>query len=460
VVTTVGNQLRGEAGQQKLRQDVLREAFRGLEKVVAPGQNSSLVNRTRAAAFQRMGDIALELGDTEDALKHYQECQAVTEAAAANEPQNPVTMFNSAVVYEKLGSVSHQLENLSAARDYMRRSLDLRKQLATMTLDDPETPELTPERVKESLVGAYLREGDLNLMLGDPGAAWQSLSKHIELQEDRAFGSPREVFAAADALKKKYRVGFWLKMGQLSFNLGDETTCRSFYDKALKLSEGAVARDGKNAQFQQALAASLSAIGDLELMLRNAAKALEHYRAAHAIYETLAASNPDANTQRVYSLSFYRLGTACLAVGETAESEKHYQESLKLRRELSDTDPRNAYKLIDLIVALARCGQHAEATDLAGKLRERAPQDPSVLFYVACGYALSIPAVTMNRPDGSSTDGESDRRQRYAAAALDSIRQAIANGYKDHVALEHDPDLTPVREHADFVAEVAKLKSR
>jgi serine/threonine-protein kinase len=457
VVTKVGNQLRGEPAQQKLRKDVLEDAFKGLEKVVARSHTSSLVNRTRAAAYQRRGDIALELGDSETALQNYRESQALVEAAWSAKPNDPVSMFNLAVALEKLGAVSHQLEDLTVARDYFRRCLELRSRLSQMTLGDPNEPELTPDRVKESLVTSYLREADLSLMLGDPVIAWRSLAQHVELQEDRRFADPRDVFAAADSLKKKYRVSFWLKIGELSLHLGDEKTCRDFYDKAVQLSQGAVQRDAKNLQFKQALSSSLAAMGDLELQFGDPAKALQSYDAAHKILQELAGNSPEASVRRVFSLSFYRLGTAHLLTGNAVEAKSNYEESLKLRQELAEADPRNSYKQIDLMVALARCGQHVEAAEIAGRLRERGARDPSVLFYVSCGYALCAAALPMAE-NGSTADNA--LREQYIGQAVDSIRQAVAAGYRDHVVLEHDPDLLPIRRQASFQAVVSELKRR
>jgi hypothetical protein len=200
-------------------------------------------------------------------------------------------------------------------------------------------------------------------------------------------------------------------------------------------------------------------MGDLHLLLGDASAAALHYAVSHPLVVARVEQDPDnARAQRTLSFSHYRVATASLFNGDAMTAQQHYRECLTLRQKLALADPRNTHKQIDLMVALARCGQHADAATVAANLGARASQDPSVLFQIACGYSLCIPAVAQSRPSGELVADQKSQQEQYLARALDAVREAIARGYRDHVALEHDPDLRPLQSRPDFQALVGSLK--
>jgi eukaryotic-like serine/threonine-protein kinase len=456
VVTKVQNRLRGQRGLQKLREDLLGDALAGLGRVANSRGTSALASRTRAAAYQRMGDLCLELGQTGRALEQYRQCQDVVEALARTDPGNDAVVWNLAVVHERLGDVYHQLLGDGAvAREHYRQCLQLRESLAKARL---RTPEITPAMVEQMRAGSYQKLGNLALMLGDPDAAWQSYQRFLELREHRRFAQPREILAALRAERrpgKEYPISFYLRFGELSFHLGDRASSRSAYEEALRLSQATGEGPATNQRlFDQA--ASRAALGDWELLAGNPRRATEWYDQAHALYTALAAENPDsAEARRNLSLSFYRRGTARLALGEGNTAGTHYQESLKIRQALAETDPENAYKKIDLMLVLARCGDHARAAERAAALRRRAPDDPAMLFYVGCTYALCAQAAGSAGAPGA---GDAALSGRYAALAAESLQRAVDRGYRDRVALETDPDLGTLRQQPDFRRLLERLK--
>ncbi len=102
------------------------------------------------------------------------------------------------------------------------------------------------------------------------------------------------------------------------------------------------------------------------------------------------------------------------------------------------------------MLVLARCGRHAEAAERADKLRARAPQDPCILFYVACTYALCVPAAPSQ---------DAAARQRYTDAAVENLGRAVARGYKDFAALQCDPDLESLRDEPRFQKLLEQIKA-
>jgi hypothetical protein len=86
---------------------------------------------------------------------------------------------------------------------------------------------------------------------------------------------------------------------------------------------------------------------------------------------------------------------------------------------------------------------------MADELRRRGVQTADMLFSIACGYALCVPAAD-SKPTNQGGDADQPQQQPYVAASIECLRLAIDQGYKDIGALERDPDLDPVRGNAEF----------
>lgn len=497
VVTKVQTQLRSQPGNQKLRQELLSDAVAGLQNVVSSAADTALFRRSRAAAFQHMGDISRELGRTEEALRHYQEFEKVVEAMAADDPENQVVMYNRAVVYDKLGDINHLLSGDGAlARDYYHRCLHLRQALDAAPEKDPEFRS-KDVNLKQLVGNSHLKLGNLSIMLGDPEQAWRHYQKVLELQLGRTFSTPSDALAASESarpaalaaerlavaatpggplaaaaalgpsraaaaaavgLSRQFSESLSLRLGSLSLHLDDAKTAAGWYDRALRASRNVLRRDSNSVGGQRSLATALDALGDTELQLGHTAKAKEQYAQAHDIWVKLAAFDPEgASPRQNMAQSLYRLGTACRRLGEAA-ADQHYRKCLELRQALAKEDPDNIHLQVDLMVILARCGRHTEAASQADKLRDRTPKDPAMLFLSACTYALSAEAAAQSRHRKTGDrQGAGELEQRYIGLALDALARAIDCDWRDAVALRTDPDLDPIRSQPRFQEMLKRL---
>ena len=96
----------------------------------------------------------------------------------------------------------------------------------------------------------------------------------------------------------------------------------------------------------------------------------------------------------------------------------------------------------DLMLALARYGDHAEAAKIAKAAVATPPKDEGLYVQSACGYALAAAAAAGN-----------DRLvKEYTTAALDCLRKAQESGWADVVSLKTDTDLEPIRKNPAFQA--------
>jgi hypothetical protein len=204
------------------------------------------------------------------------------------------------------------------------------------------------------------------------------------------------------------------------------------------------------------LAFALQRLGDLELRTDHLPQASENYTAAKEIYARL--TKEDANTvtyQDDLARADYDLGTAAARAGKHPAAEKNFLDSLAIRQKRAKADPDDISLKKDLMITLARAGEHQQAAQLAEEIR-RLPVDGGSLVEVAGCLALCVSAVSRgnekNRPEDETLQKD------YAARAVQALQQAVAQGYRNVVNLETEPDLDAIRDHPEFKALLHKLQ--
>jgi tetratricopeptide (TPR) repeat protein len=443
VVVELQNQLRDRPDMQKLREKLLSDALAGLNEVAKNAENSNLLLRTLGGAYQRMGDVALEMGQTAEAGKQYDRALAIFEQLAALDAADDVGKWNLAVMYEKKGTINHRLHgDVARTRDFYRKATQLREALAGGPRREPK---LTQPLVDNALALSYAAEANLALLMGDPALARDYLQQALKL---------REKLAELDSKNRQAKEGLatlYVSLGQVSFHLRDADAAQASYLKALQLREALANADPDSVAFQKGLVDLHHKLGDMLLHLRgkeSLSAVREQYLIAREVQQELYQRNPaNAEMRQALASSSYRLGTVAQRGGEAAESEKQFRECLLLREALAEEDSTNLYKQVELVLAQARYGQHAKAAAAAGRLRTGAAKDASILYYLGCAYALC--AAAADSPP---------LQEQYAAEALATLRQAIANGYNDRVSLETDPDLESLQGTPEYVDLVKQLK--
>jgi len=115
-----------------------------------------------------------------------------------------------------------------------------------------------------------------------------------------------------------------------------------------------------------------------------------------------------------------RTREACEAFGDCLRNvERHLQ--------LYPNDARAVCLGLDSFCEL---GERARALEWADRARSMDPEEPAVLYNVACAYALL---------------GEGDK-------SIDCLDRALRQGYSHKIWIEKDPDFSSVRDHPRFKA--------
>jgi serine/threonine-protein kinase len=428
--------MRARPDQQEFGQKLLAIAEAGLERLIRSTAESKF-DRTIAGVFQRRGDIFQDLGQTKKAFEQYQRAHAIVERLARESPEDPIAKRNLAVACTKLGNISLRLGDLKIAQEYHRQALDLRLEWAKL---EPTNPNALPQREVSRSYGAL---GALSVSAGNPVEALEYYRRSHQWHE----AIPGALLQQTEV--KRERASTLDRLGEASFKLGLGAEAQQYYQQALDLRKPPAVADRAPLVARQDLSVSLIRLGDVcLLLLKDAAAARKHYEECLELRKQIVALNPrSAHDVGQLADAYYRLATTCLREGQASEAANYYRECLALRKKLAAEDSNDLTRQVVLLLALARCGQVQEAATGAEQLRQQAAQNQQLLYFVACVYALCS-AAAQNPDEG----------QVYQGAALRTLRQALALGWKDLIGLETNPDLDAIRQHPDYAALVAELQ--
>ena len=122
------------------------------------------------------------------------------------------------------------------------------------------------------------------------------------------------------------------------------------------------------------------------------------------------------------------LAQAYAAMGKPAESEAAYRRQVRLVEQQLELTPDDARACIFAAVAFSVLHEPEQSMKYAERGLEIDPDDPMLLYNVACTYAQ------LDKPDD----------------ALDCLERAVDKGFGHKEWIEHDPDLTSIRDTQRF----------
>jgi hypothetical protein len=184
---------------------------------------------------------------------------------------------------------------------------------------------------------------------------------------------------------------------------------------------------------------------------------------AAALARRMADAHPDHPAARVAlgNCLFVR-GLAAEALGRVDEAKRHYAEgqavAAKLHAEGVKDAQFTALRLALNMKLAALSGTAAEVAAAAADLAAAPGADWLAPFYAACGYATACGKVLAGKKPGERTDADRGAADRYAEAALRSLRVAADRGLKNAAFIERVPDLKPVHDRADYPAVLRALR--
>ena len=118
------------------------------------------------------------------------------------------------------------------------------------------------------------------------------------------------------------------------------------------------------------------------------------------------------------------------AVHRDAEARQAYQQCLRRIENHLQLNPDDVRAVYMKSGSLAGLGEPAQALEWSDRALSMDPEEPSVLYNVACNYSL------LNETE----------------KALDCIEKAFDKGFGHREWMEYDPDFTSIKNHPRFKA--------
>jgi serine/threonine-protein kinase len=447
VITEINDRLKKAPGMQALRRELLLNVRKDLDRVAEKLQvNISLADTSKAAAHFQLGQLYLEIGETKEALNQYQKCFDTFEILAKKEPANDKVRANLAVPLTQMGYVHLRLHGDKAkARDCYLQALQLLREIDQHPRNDP----VSPIRLKSQLADALHQLGAV-IIDNDPAEA---LKYYQEVLQQR--------LALVDLLPNKSEAeqklaSSYLMVGGAYLWLRKDAEARPQNQEALKILERLSNDHSDDLGIQRALAFALQRQGDLELRTRNPSQAKKLYARALEIYQSLVNRDKEQVLfQEDLARAQYDLGTAALSEGDPATAKRRYADSKAIRQARSKAEPDNVSIKKDLMITLARCGDHPEAARIAKQISDL-PEDGGSLVEVAGCYALC--ALALDKASLSPNDQK--LQTEYAERALQALKKAAEQGYRNVVNLETEPDLKFIQSNEKFKAIIKAMNQK
>jgi serine/threonine protein kinase/tetratricopeptide (TPR) repeat protein len=437
VVTDADNRLRDIAGTGELRKELIEGAMKNLDQISRSAATANWADRTMGVALQRMGDFYAQMGMTGEQIEVENQALTIFHRLMKEQPNEQWIPWNIAVSLDSLGDIAKQQDpDPAAALDYFQQSLKIREELAR-DIHQPKPPAF---RRKMALGVSATKISEYYLELGEPADALKYAHEALlayTAAADSTDGAKERPFLLGTA---------YYELGRAGLRVEGEAKARKALLQSVEYRQEWAQVDPLNAEARKDLQHNYVAIGDLEIQLGNPSAALEQYKKAASTMEALLQKD-SGNQEFQWNMANaeYATGVALRLLGKRQEARAHFQQCLRLRQVLLQTDPKSVQMRTEVMLVRAQLGDHEAAARTAQELRDSAPKHPARLYAAAQGYALSASALMDDRALVGKQKQITELQRNYVGSAVRSLGDAVANGYQDRWMLEHDPALQSVR---------------
>jgi non-specific serine/threonine protein kinase/serine/threonine-protein kinase len=213
------------------------------------------------------------------------------------------------------------------------------------------------------LAGSFLFEfhDAIKRLPGSTRARELVAQRGLEYLDSLAAESTDDPTLRAELARAYHRVGD-VQGGFREANLGNVTGALASYRKALSLQQALVAASPTDRVLQRDLAATLVALGDVQLITRDLPGALDSFRRGLAIREALNVNGADRDLQRELAISHHRFGDVTRQLNDPKGAADSLQRAIAILEPLAaderDLDSRHAlarsYKTYGILQARLR----------------------------------------------------------------------------------------------------------
>jgi eukaryotic-like serine/threonine-protein kinase len=419
------------------RLDEAAHAMTSLRKEIGWGAQDEENNwKSLARARQRLAELSLSQNRVKDALEQFKRMDELIESRAKDDPADLSRQIRVAKIRRQRGFVAlTRLGDSDLARQYFRQAIDI----------DRACLEEEPENDKFKI--------DLANSLGQLAMAEKQLG-HLEqardlfAEEEQVRSSFAKEFAHVDEVRRQL-AGMYEQLGDLKIQMSEPEEGRRCYDRSTEIRKEVLSERPGDWPCLYDVALSYHNAALLRFPHgREPAAARMFYRKALDLIEERAKTEPsNLVTQAALATILYYDATCALHSGDLSASALEYRRCLEIRKALV-TDPTVKMPQVELMLTLARCGEHAKAAKIAEMLAAAPPTNENFYFQAACGYALAAGCV----PNDAAL------AKQYTSGAIACLQKAKETGWNAPQALGIDPDLEPIRDDPQFTALLAEFK--
>jgi serine/threonine-protein kinase len=423
IVERVPTELRNVPGTEEFKRRILMTAMDGLNRVADAGGD---VQRdfVLAKANAKVGEGLLDAGLAAEARAQFERSHKIIELLAETDAKTPrsIHLLRLGRSYRNLGKAAERLEGPLAAEPWHLQALRARQE-ALPIHDDALF-------VKQEIAESFGELGHVATETGRPRQALDWTRRAAEYREEWIS------FAPQDDAARREQAGTRLALGYGYLSLGDVAAAAEHYRKAVETLEPLSMQGGATLAEKANLAFARDFLASAYLFAGEDEKAKAEYRlAAQTLRDLLAKAPENAAVSARLAQALYGLSVVLTRLDEAAAAAEALAESLAIRQGLAEKAADDLGFQQALMLALARSGRTEEALRIAQTLRDRAPDDPGMLYQVACAYAMC-----------SAAGGGGG----FADAAIELLRAAVQKGYNSTGLLALDPDLEAVRGRPEF----------
>lgn len=428
----------------EVKMALLKNAQSHIEAVAGVYDKSNSSKEATALAIDMaLANIYKQLGQSAKAADFASRSLDVAKARVIIKENNDPSRMNLANIYLFRGLLYEEFgRNMKAALSENHEALRIWQDIDS----HPKAFPLGKKQVREALAEANIRVAADYYRIGNIEAAAEGFRKAYDLRQELARSFPDD-----PGLKQSLSYTT-LALAEVSFHLGNPAQADEYYRQTLQWREKMFAEKPKDQGVVVALADVNSQIGEFNLKTGNLAEARKRFERARELRAALVQADPrNVALRRNLAMSFYLLGSLGDREGNEKSALESFEAARKLGQQLVDADPQNDKRLMELMEQLAHVGQIDKAVAIIGRLSAVPIQDNELRVEIARCYAQCA---------RNATGSQAARKEEFKLKAMENLRAAVANGFRDRVTLETEPDLDPLHNRDDFRALVASIQPR
>ena len=404
-----------------LREDLIRRAISGLNRITAGSGEDTPVDRRLATAHRSMARIFHLARREREAIEHQRTALSILEPLAAGENPPGTTVLALANAEVEMGDIvaDYRMGDLEAAQIHYRRALDLLESLPTTESGNRE--------IDAAFARVYRSLGNSDLDLDRPEQAYRNYSFAVDRAELAAEG--KTTTEVIDAV---------LRMGDAAVALSKWEEAERRYGRALEEADRITAEEPGDRYWPRTAAFAEYCLGDVALLREDLDRARAHLLSALERQKSLASADPaDGQILRDLLVTIWRIGDLRHRQGRLGDADLRYTEATTIAERILDLNPANIEAKRDLFVCHNRSGDIALELGDIEEARHR--------YEFGLELSTAVAAATPNN-FGARTDvvvslyklgsaaraaGDTDEARRRFGEALRRLKDLVAEGRLD-----------------------------